>query len=39
MKLDPATRVGELSVGHKQMIEIARAIFHSSKSLSKTKNA
>ena len=30
MKLDPSTSVGALSVGHKQMIEIARAISYSS---------
>jgi ABC-type sugar transport system ATPase subunit len=31
MKVDPATNVGSLSIGHKQMIEIARAISYRSK--------
>ena len=31
MKVDPSTSVGNLSVGHKQMIEIARAISYRSK--------
>jgi ABC-type sugar transport system ATPase subunit len=31
MKVDPATHVGSLSIGHKQMIEIARAISYRSK--------
>ncbi|MBB3458285.1 ribose transport system ATP-binding protein [Rhizobium sp. BK313] len=33
MKIDPATRVSELSIGHKQIVEIARAISYRSKMI------